>query len=207
MRGTATIAVSERAARMLDQMWSDIPTITSASDLETMRKPLALLATREEVSLLAVAAAMEDIATLVVLGCEQIPAEMPPSDDVVFSSATFEEIAYRATRALRLRRAGIELDAAGMHVGTTHVPLSVAEHRLLTVLLAHPGVPRSREELRAALGDVRDEGRALDAHIYRLRRKLSTLPAVRLETLRQRGFRIVVDERRINSHSSERHSA
>ena len=189
-----TFVVTSRAAALLDDAWASTPQVDDLVSLEAMPRPAALLLTGEDTALLA-ALPVAGVATLLVVRCERLPADVGTTDDVVFASAPSAEIEFRAERALRPRTsARFVLDEAGLRAGDTHVPLSVAEHRLLTTLLARPGIARSRAELYAALGADAEEGRALDAHIYRLRRKLAGISALRLETLRQRGFRVVLDD-------------
>lgn len=190
-----TFVVTAHAAELLDDAWAGALRADDAMSLATVPRPAALLLTREDSSLLA-ALPVAGVATLLVVRCERLPADLGPTDDVVFASAPRAEIEFRAERALRPRTsATFALDEAGLRAGDTHVALSVAEHRLLAALLARPGVARSRSELYAALGADDEEGRALDAHIYRLRRKLAGISAMRLETLRQRGFRVVLEDR------------
>lgn len=120
-------------------------------------------------------------------------------DDCVFRSASGPEIEFRALRALRRKaRAPITLRPANLEVRGRSVPLSMKEHRLLARLLARPGAPVTRADLELAIADGPTEadraaGRALDAHVYRLRRKLHDVPGLRLETLRQRGFSLQLE--------------
>ena len=121
-------------------------------------------------------------------------------DDCVFRSTSGPEIEFRALRALRrkARAPGITLRPANLEVRGCSVPLSLTEHRLLARLLARPGAPVSRGDLELAIAGSpsavdRAAGRALDAHVYRLRRKLRALPGIRLETLRQRGFALLLE--------------
>jgi DNA-binding response OmpR family regulator len=73
-----------------------------------------------------------------------------------------------------------------------HVSLSAAELRLFARLLRARGATLSRWEMGEALGSLEAgaSSRALDAHIYRIRRKLRDLPGMQLETVRQRGARL-----------------
>ena len=122
-------------------------------------------------------------------------------DDCVFRSASGLEIEFRARRALRRKAPApvpIALRAASLEVRGCTVPLSVTEHRLLARLLARPGAPVTRAELEFAIAEGpaepdRAAGRALDAHVYRLRRKLRAAPGIRVETLRQRGFSLLLE--------------
>jgi DNA-binding winged helix-turn-helix (wHTH) protein len=72
----------------------------------------------------------------------------------------------------------------------TLTSLSPSEMRILNALLEAPARVVGRDELaRAAATDAR---RGLDAHMYRLRHKLHSLPGLTLETVPKRGFRLVV---------------
>lgn len=41
---------------------------------------------------------------------------------------------------------------------------------------------------------IDDPGRAIEAHVYRIRKRLNALAGVRLETIRQRGFQLLLSE-------------
>lgn len=95
-------------------------------------------------------------------------------------------LTYRR-RAARYRFAGCLFDAAGeAMVGAdgVQIALSTRERRLLSVLLANPLIPLTREEIAQALDPDRDadlaleaaEGRAIDVLVARLRAKLEPDP-------------------------------
>jgi hypothetical protein len=140
-----------------------------------------------------------DQARIAVLEDVTAPFDDTRFDDCVFRSASRPEIEFRALRALRRKApAPIVLQPSSLEVSGRSVALSLTEHRLLARLLARPGAPVTRAELELAIGDAPTEtdraaGRALDAHVYRLRRKLRAVPGIRLETLRQRGFSLVLE--------------
>ncbi len=137
-----------------------------------------------------------DEARLVVIEDPEGTYDETRFDDCVFPSASRAEIVFRALRAL-LRKAPVpvRLQPMSLEVHGRTVPLSVTEHRLLERLLLRPGAPVTRAELLRTLGDGADnDSRALDAHIYRLRRKLCDIPGVHLETLRQRGFSLRIED-------------
>ncbi len=118
--------------------------------------------------------------------------------DVVFATATCSEVAFRARRAIDGRgTVAVHLAGDALEVGAARVPLSAIEQRLVERLLATPAVPVSRRDLEALLADAdvspTGRGRALDAHVYRLRRKLRGVPGIRIDTLRQRGFVLSLD--------------
>lgn len=72
-------------------------------------------------------------------------------------------------------------------VGERPVRLTATEHAFLTAMLAAPGQPRSRAQLRAVTGS--DAGdRAVDVHIAQLRAKLGD-PAM-IRTVRGVGFAV-----------------
>lgn len=105
-------------------------------------------------------------------------------------------LSYRASAA-RYRFAGWRFDAArGELTGADgiQIALSAREKRLLSVLLAHPCIPLTREEIAAALDPDRDEGaapeaegRAIDVLVARLRAKIEPHPKEPQLILTQRG--------------------
>lgn len=116
------------------------------------------------------------------------------ADDLVFVGASRDEILWRAARALRLRQDAMpastpRLDDDGLRQGSCFVPLSASEVLVLRRLMEAAGKPVPAEVLAEALGHRDIERRALEAHVYRLRRKLRVVPGVEIETIRQRGFR------------------
>ncbi len=106
-------------------------------------------------------------------------------------------LAYRR-RAARYLFAGCRFDAAGEDmVGAdgVQIALSTRERRLLSVLLANPLIPLTREEIAQALDPDRDpaaaleaaEGRAIDVLVARLRAKLEPDPRSPRITRTERG--------------------
>ena len=67
--------------------------------------------------------------------------------------------------------------------------LTETESELLRLLYQREGEVVGREELAATARCPAEGSRALDAHIHRLRQKL-TMPGVEIRTERQRGFRM-----------------
>lgn len=122
----------------------------------------------------------------------------PRFDDYVFPSTPWIEVVFRATCALqRKARPRACLSPTSLDVQGHSVPLSVTEHRILSCLLERRGAPVSRADLERVLREAPVDidaggGRALDAHVYRLRRKLRGVPGVELATLRQRGFSLSI---------------
>ncbi len=126
------------------------------------------------------------------------PQELERFADYVFTTATRAEITFRARRALeREQPVGVHLQSDGLVVGGRHVLLSAIEQRLVARLFEGRGAPIARSELEHVIAEpypgAPARGRALDAHIYRLRRKLRDVADIRIETVRQRGFALIVD--------------
>ena len=87
----------------------------------------------------------------------------------------------------------LELDATGlMQWGDRQTNLSPAEARMVHELLSRRSTVVSRHEL--AMRAVTEVRRGLDAHIYRLRQKLSVFYNLELETVPKRGFRLNIRE-------------
>jgi two-component system, OmpR family, response regulator len=123
-------------------------------------------------------------------------------DDYVTKPFAFAELVARLNSLLRRGGADTAVEAAGLRLdpvthavgaGSTAVPVSPTEFRLLARLLARPGeAVRRRDLIRAAWpvgAIVRDN--TLDAFIARLRRKLRKLPqAPEIATVHGVGYRI-----------------
>jgi two-component system, OmpR family, response regulator len=95
-------------------------------------------------------------------------------------------LSYRR-RAARYRFGGCRFDAAGedmIGADGVQIALSTRERRLLSVLLANPQIPLTRDEIAQALDPDRDpgaaleaaEGRAIDVLVARLRAKVEPDP-------------------------------
>lgn len=69
--------------------------------------------------------------------------------------------------------------------------LTATQSELLGQLFDHAGEIVGREDLARIAGCGSGGSRALDAHLHRLRRKL-TMPGVEIRTERQRGFRLLL---------------
>ena len=164
-----------------------------------------------------IAAARADLAYLVFTGpalprpairglADPLPGppelDDPRIDDILYAPATRIELEFRASRVFARKRAALPatpagwpaIDAAALTWNGAPVPLSATEARLLELLLEAHGTVMSRAELAALAGlRVSPRSRTVDTHIYRLRQKLAPAAPVRIETLRQRGFRLAVD--------------
>jgi DNA-binding response OmpR family regulator len=115
---------------------------------------------------------------------------------VVFGHVTSDELRLRGARALARKRSKtgpFQLCNEGVRAGGKQIALSATEVRILAELVRARGAAVSRDELARAIDGDRFAGRALDAHVYRLRRKLRDVPGAHLETVRQRGFRLQVE--------------
>jgi two-component system, OmpR family, response regulator len=123
-------------------------------------------------------------------------------DDYLAKPFAFVELVARLQALLRrvggdtsLEAAGLRLDPVGHAVtdGTSQVPLTPTEFRLLAKLLSHPGeAVRRRELVRAGWPHgamVREN--TLDAYLARIRRKLKQLDAApEIATVHGVGYRL-----------------
>lgn len=147
-------------------------------------------------------AAQKDIAYVLVTG----PGGDEPGDEkcswvdaIVRSPAHHHEICEAGERALREKQGQHEPRAitgentfAWMgHTAT----LSTLESRLMRRLVQARGSVVSKEALAYDLWGnyLCDPGRAVDTHIYRMRKRIAPIPGAELETVRQRGFRLLLD--------------
>ena len=126
------------------------------------------------------------------------------ADDYLIKPFAFEELTARlrallrraepASRVLRVADVEVRPGEAEILVGGREVMLSPRERALLELLLAHAGhVVGRREILRDAFGYDFDPGtNIVEVHLAHLRRKLAS-SALRIETLRGFGYRVVAD--------------
>ncbi len=142
------------------------------------------------------AAADSGIAAIAIVDSRDAESVDARIDDVVTPRADLEEFAMRGRRALARKRALAEgprmpqVTVEGVLWRDVAVRLSSTEARIAARLLRDPGIVVPDAELRA----LDDEGapmtrRALDTHIYRLRRKLQPITCITIRSVRQRGFR------------------
>lgn len=128
------------------------------------------------------------------------------ADDAVSARVAVAELAARMHAALRahaaaqgiVHLAGLEFDTGLRQVRWQgrDIPLMPREFDLLLVLARHVGMAISREALlRAVWRTSFDPGtNSLEVHICKLRRSLASLgEAVRIETERNQGYRLVCD--------------
>lgn len=126
------------------------------------------------------------------------------ADDAVSARVAAAELAARMQAALRshaaaqgiVRLAGFEFDTGLRQVRWegADMPLMPREFDLLLVLARQAGLAMSRDTLlRAVWRTAFDPGtNSLEVHICKLRRSLAALGgAVRIETVRYRGYRLV----------------
>jgi len=120
----------------------------------------------------------------------------PRIDDVVTPRADIDELVMRGRRALLRKRALVEgparpqVDIEGVRWREVCVHLSSTEARIAARLLRDPGVVVPDADLRALdHTGIPMTRRALDTHIYRLRRKLQPITCLTIQSVRQRGFR------------------
>jgi DNA-binding winged helix-turn-helix (wHTH) protein len=147
-----------------------------------------------------IAAQRHDLAYLVVAESGVDGIDDPRVDDVIFQPVSRTELELRALRVFTRKQphstpssAEPVLTDRGIARGEIEVPLSVIESHIVTALLeAGGGVLPRRDLARVAGAMSAAESRTIDTHVYRLRRKLAPIEGIRIETVRQRGFRLSV---------------
>ena len=147
-----------------------------------------------------------EAAYLVVAACDadaaQLLGDLRLADDDSFSPAELSQCVDRGAAALRRKLRSSRqrempfVDDTGVSFGGLRVELSRIEQQLILRLWRSRGRTVARDELAADFGPLlgTELGKALDAHVYRLRKKLIPLPGLRIETVRQRGFRLAINE-------------
>jgi DNA-binding response OmpR family regulator len=120
-------------------------------------------------------------------------------DAVITAPRDSQDIRDAGEMALRRKQ---RCSSARPVVGTTTfawrgatVELPPLEARLVRRLVNARGAVVSKQDLAYDLWGAIDcdPGRAVDAHIYRIRKRLATIPGVEIATERQRGFRLLLD--------------
>lgn len=150
-------------------------------------------------ALLSLAASCPSIATIAVVeSASSVDSEPLDSriDDVVTPHADLDELLMRGRRALARKRTLAEgpslpqVNVEGVRWRDVSVPLSSTEARIAERLLRTPGIVVSDIDLRALdESGIPMTRRALDTHIYRLRKKLEPIDCITIRSVRQRGFR------------------
>jgi DNA-binding response OmpR family regulator len=89
------------------------------------------------------------------------------------------EVRGRSERVVRFGDCEVDLDRAAVRRGSASVDLTAQEFRLLEVFLRHPGRVMTRDQLiDAAWGHgMAITDRAVDTHIFNLRKKIEPVPA------------------------------
>lgn len=163
-----------------------------------VERPAVLIVRRISTELLDLAAADASVAALVVvdsLDALDSPTVDPRVDDIVTPRADLEELLMRGRRALARKREvseprGPEVTVEGVRWRDVCVPLSSTEARIAERLLRSPGIVVPDADLRALdESGIPMTRRALDTHIYRLRKKLQPVSCITIQSVRQRGFR------------------
>jgi DNA-binding winged helix-turn-helix (wHTH) protein len=90
----------------------------------------------------------------------------------------------------------IDPTARVARVGGQELDLTFLEFELLAHLVTHPGRVHTREQLVASIWGYHHvgDGRTVDVHIARLRRKLGAAHRHRIVTVRRAGYKYVPDE-------------
>ncbi|MDJ1137774.1 winged helix-turn-helix domain-containing protein [Streptomyces iconiensis] len=126
-------------------------------------------------------------------------------EEAAYADAAYEEAAYEETAARTGagvsgagsapgRGEGVEIDRERhtVHVDGAELALTYLEFELLAHLAAHPHRVHSREHLIAGVwgyGQHIGDGRTVDVHIARLRRKLGPAHRARIVTVRRVGYK------------------
>lgn len=120
-------------------------------------------------------------------------------DDVVVDPSSPDELAAAGLRALERKRESHEpkpviSDTTFAWCGQL-AEISMLEARILRRLVRARGAVVGKHDLAAELWGnyFCDPGRAVDTHIYRIRRRLQHVRGVTVETARQRGFRLLLE--------------
>jgi len=132
------------------------------------------------------------------------------ADDYISKPFSPRELSARVRAVLRRAQRGeeamvttyknlkLDISRFEVYLGSTLLPLTSTEFKILTLLVEHPGQVFSRLQiLERTLGDIY-EGyeRTIDTHISNLRRKMEavTPPDARIKTVYGVGYKLVGEE-------------
>jgi two-component system, OmpR family, alkaline phosphatase synthesis response regulator PhoP len=144
-----------------------------------------------------------DVPILLSIKPEELNGRVPLAEELLITPFTPAELEARIVRARQQVGGGIEAQA--VRVGTLEVDLATykvsvdgepvdfafKEYELLRFLITHPGRVFSREALlnRVWGYDYYGGARTVDVHVRRLRAKLGSEHAARIQTVRGVGYR------------------
>ncbi len=140
-----------------------------------------------------------DVAYVAVVQGDQKPDDLEDWVDAVISDPRdSHDIREAGLYALKRKRGCHAQPVVGQTTFAwrgASVDLPVLEARLVRRLAYARGAVVSKQDLAYDLWGAIDcdPGRAVDAHIYRIRKRLATIAGVEIETERQRGFRLTLD--------------
>jgi DNA-binding response OmpR family regulator len=147
--------------------------------------------------------AFTDVPILLSIKAEELNGRVPLAEELLVSPFTPAELEARIVRARQqvgggseaqsVRVGSLEVDLATYQVTVDGEPVDFAfkEYELLRFMITHPGRVFSREALlnRVWGYDYYGGARTVDVHVRRLRAKLGSEHAARIQTVRGVGYR------------------
>lgn len=175
-----------------------IPALTTP-DLPSLPRPAVLFGSEPCERFASAVAADPALAYVLVTAGDASPTETRWADAVVAGPADIGQVLAAGLAGLDAKRSchrpmPIVSERVLAWRGVA-LPISSLESTVLRILVDARGhvVERGRFA-RAIWGQyATDPGRAVDAHVYRLRRRMAALPGIEIETVRKRGFRLVTE--------------
>jgi DNA-binding response OmpR family regulator len=148
-------------------------------------------------------AAFTNVPILLSIRPEELNGRVPVAEELLITPFTPAELEARIVRARQqvgggeeaqsVRVDSLEVDLATYQVAVDGEPVDFAfkEYELLRFLITHPGRVFSREALlnRVWGYDYYGGARTVDVHVRRLRAKLGSEHAARIQTVRGVGYR------------------
>ncbi|MGD9935223.1 MAG: helix-turn-helix domain-containing protein [Dehalococcoidia bacterium] len=181
-----------------------VPILTTP-DLDSLPRPAVLFGSQPCERFASAVSAAPDLAyVLVTTGSEDLSAN-DWVDAVVVEPTGIDQIVRAGRAGLAAKQSchrprPIVGDRALGWQGVT-LPISGLEATVLRILVAARGHVVERGRIARAIWGpyATDPGRAVDAHVYRLRRRMVALDGIEIETVRKRGFRLVTAGFRVDS--------
>jgi hypothetical protein len=182
----------------------DLPMLpVSTPQLPDLPRPAMVVGSKPCERIASAVSAQDDVVYVAVI---YDPAEVVGSehwvDDFIVRPSDYHDICQIGERALvRKRRChapkAIVSDIAFAWLGQS-VELSPLQAKIVQLLVEANGTVVTEREMAYLLWGhyIDDPGRAIEAHIYRLRKRLNEMHGVHLQTIRQRGFQLLLSEPR-----------
>ena len=190
------VAATPAVAAMLPKYASRVRLLASESDVLSLARNMVILVGGQSDPLFE-AVRRRNGAAIMVLDQPTLPLPAMDIDDCLFVPFSDVELSMRIARALQHTASKpaptLLLESDGVRLGTARVTLSPTQRRLMSAFMDAGDGVLSREDLLLLMGANDARPHAIEARVGRLRQRIEPLKGVRIQTVRQRGYRLVMD--------------